>query len=138
MAGDTVLVREQSQSQAYVALVKVVALRDETARLEVQPLLARGGQAYGPDLDVQAGEDHRMTTVSEVLSVLNTNHNCSAIGCKLGLDAVEHHGDLAERVVNTSCFRSSSLITEAMGNLRQAILTQDELGQQLHAASLSV
>ncbi|KAL9934049.1 hypothetical protein V8E36_007131 [Tilletia maclaganii] len=126
-----------SQSHAYVALVKEVTARDGTVSLEVQPLQARGGHAYGPDLDVQPGEDHRIVTVSEVLAMLNTNHNCSAMGCKLGLDAVHHHGDLAERVVNTSCFRSYRLITEAMGNLREAILDQDELGRQLHAASLS-
>ncbi|KAL9940827.1 hypothetical protein V8E36_000315 [Tilletia maclaganii] len=136
-AGDTALLREHSQSHAYVALVKEVTARDGTVSLEVQPLQARGGHAYGPDLDVQPGEDHRIVTVSEVLATLNTNHNCSAMGCKLGLDAVHHHGDLAERVVNTSCFRSYRLITEAMGNLREAILDQDELGRQLHAASLS-
>ncbi|KAL9939209.1 hypothetical protein V8E36_002022 [Tilletia maclaganii] len=136
-AGDTALLREHSQSHAYVALVKEVTARDGTVSLEVQPLQARGGHAYGPELDVQPGEDHRIVTVSEVLAMLNTNHNCSAMGCKLGLDAVHHHGDLAERVVNTSCFRSYRLITEAMGNLREAILDQDELGRQLHAASLS-
>ncbi|KAL9939074.1 hypothetical protein V8E36_001887 [Tilletia maclaganii] len=128
------------RSTTRVGIVQNVEMADHhqaDIKLTIRLLWRRdgwAGWAYGPAAISPEEETWPDLSPADIIAVLNTNHNCRAMGCRPSVDGILHRGDSAERVINSSCFRSARDRTEATQGMRQDILTLREIGEELLAA----
>ncbi|KAL9935445.1 hypothetical protein V8E36_005793 [Tilletia maclaganii] len=110
------------------------------AKLTIRPLWQRDGWdgwAYGPSATPLEEETCPDVGPKDIITVLNTNHNCRSMQCRPSADGILHLGDNAERVVNSSCFRSTLAVTITLQRMRVETLTAQELGEALLAAKIA-
>ncbi|KAL9931874.1 hypothetical protein V8E36_009189 [Tilletia maclaganii] len=156
-AGDVVLLRNEihmprsggDRSSTRVGIVQrlfringaeAIGQHQADAKLTIRPLWQRDGWdgwAYGPSATPLEEGTCSDVASADIIAVLKTNHNCEAMQCKPSADDILHLGDSAERVVNSSCFRSTFAVTTTMQRMRDKILTAQGFEEELSASKIA-